>query len=107
MRMEGAALRRIGLLENWLSKTKLKPGGASSPPLFQSKLEEKIEYLKVLLRETSFLSESTQHSNPQLQANMQRDELQWKFNSTMSEAHNLFRKNFIIKEYERLVEEEI
>lgn len=106
MRMESAALRRINFLDNWIQKTKQKAQGSNSPTLFKNRLETKIEYLKDLLSATCFLSEYTQHSNPQLQANMQRDELQWKFNSTVSEVHNLFRKNFIIKEYERLVEEE-
>ena len=106
MRMESAALRRITCLDNWLKRAAPKAPGSTSPPPVKNRLESKIEYLKNLLTETCFLSEYTQHSNPQLQANMEKDELQQKNNSTISEMHHLFRKNFIIKEYERLVEEE-
>ena len=60
-----------------------------------------------LLIETSFLSEFTQHSNPELQANIKKEDLHWKFNSTMSAMQGGLRKNYVIKEYEKLAKEEL
>ena len=37
---------------------------------------------------------------------MIKDELVWKFNSTMKIAENGYRKNYVIKKYEELLEEE-
>ena len=51
------------------------------------------------------MNEFSQHSNPQLQMRILDDELVWQNNSTMNSLVT-FHRDYIIKQYERLVKEE-
>ena len=102
MRKDSQMLKRIIYQESAQSKTKY-----ISANLIPDSATDRI---KQLLIETSFLADFMQHSNPDLQANIQKDGLQRKFNSTMASSTDPFaayHKDFVIKEYERLVNEEV
>ena len=61
--------------------------------------------VKGLLYNTQFMNEYTFHSSPQLQAKIAEDNNIRKFNMTM-DMSNTFHKDYIVKQYERLVREE-
>ena len=63
------------------------------------------EHIKTLIIETQFLNELTQHSNPQLQQKINEDE-QLRNNCQAKKSANIFQKDFIINQYEALVQKE-
>lgn len=108
MRPESSTVKRVLQIENWLNQNKAKQRKSGIGLPSQSSIEQlENERILNMLIETSFLSEFTQHSNPELQAQIKKDELHWKFNSTMNAMQGGLRKNYVIKEYEKLAANEL